>query len=454
MNINKDRLTSKKLSHFIFSTLSACLLSVTNAYAEPTDTPLTIYQLAVNNDPEIKAAYATLKAEEEKINQSSGALLPNLRLIGEVATNHEDVDTDGIAANTGESHYGSYDFTLELKQPLYRKDLFEEKSVTEANILAATAEYKAAQQDLISRVLDRFFKSLAAYDNKGFSIAERSAIQEQLTYTQKRYKIGKTTVTDYLEAQAAFDLADAQVIIAQDLLADSLDAIEEITGTPPNKLAQLGDNFSPITPNPLNIKYWVEEAEKNNPTLIAARYEVESAKHEVERFKSGHHPKLDVVAKYGTQETGGRFGDSNIDSASLALQLDFPLYSGGQVNSRVKESLSELNRTKEEMLRIHRSVIRETNKAYRNTVTALNRIKALEVAVKSTKTAVKAIKSGYKAGIRTNADLLRAQRELYKAKLDFAAAKYQYTANYFQLKNITGQLTKKDIELINKWFDT
>ena len=104
----------------------------------------------------------------------------------------------------------------------------------------------------------------------------------------------------------------------------------------------------------------------------------------------------------------------------------------------------------------HRSwacVIRETKKVYRNTVTALNRIKALNVAVKSTKTAVKSIKAGYRAGTRTNADLLRAQRELYKAKLDYEAAKYEYTANFFQLKNITGKLTKEDVELINAWFD-
>ena len=260
-------------------------------------------------------------------------------------------------------------------------------------------------------------------------------------------------LTDYLEAQAAFDLADAQVISAEDLLRDTIDAIEEMTGVRPKTLAPLGKKFTPIKPDPANADQWVIEAEKNNPGLIAARYQLQSAKYEVERYKSGHYPRFDVVARYGTEKTGGRFGDSTIDDASIALQLEFPIYTGGQTSSRVREAYNRVDEAQENMTGTHRSVIRETKKVYRNTVTALNRIKALNVAVKSTKTAVKSIKAGYRAGTRTNADLLRAQRELYKAKLDYEAAKYEYTANYFQLKNITGKLTKDDIELINAWFD-
>ena len=105
------------------------------------------------------------------------------------------------------------------------------------------------------------------------------------------------------------------------------------------------------------------------------------------------------------------------------------------------------------MLGTLRSVIRETSKVFRNTITAMNRIKALSVAVESTEAALKSIRAGYKAGTRTNADLLRAQRELYKARLDYAASKYEYAANYFQLKNITGNLSKDDVQIINAWFD-
>ena len=440
-------------SRFSVLLLSGYLLAAsTSVFSAALDTPLTIFQLAEKNDAEIRAAFASLQAEREKKNQSTGALFPQIALRGDVAANREDIDAS-TATNTGETSYDSYDVALTLRQAVYRRDLFNELDITDSNILVAESEYKAAQQELITRVLEKFFKGLAARDNLEFLESERKAIEEQLIYTKKRYKVGKTTVTDYLEAQAAFDLADAEVISAQDLLRDTLDAIEQMTGVKPKTLAPLGKNFEPITPDPANAEQWVIEAEKSNPGLIAARYQVQAAKYEVERYKSGHYPRFDVVARYGTEKTGGRFGDSTIDDASIALELEFPLYTGGQTSSRVREAYSRLEEAQEEMLGTHRAVIRETKKVYRNTVTALNRIKALNVAVKSTKTAVKSIKAGYRAGTRTNADLLRAQRELFKAKLDYEAAKYQYTANYFQLKNITGKLTKEDVELINAWFD-
>lgn len=440
-------------SVFISLLLTLVLTAYAGVVAAATDTPLTIYQLAEKNDAEILAAFAALQAERETRNQSKGALYPSLVLTGEVAANREDVDTNGVATNTGETSYNSHDVALTLRQPLYRKDLFTDLSITDSNILVAESEYKAAQQDLITRVLTNFFEALAARDNLEFSKAERDAIEEQLEYTKKRYKVGKSTVTDYLEAQAAFDLSDAQVIAAQDLVKDTLDALYEMTGVPPKELAPLGKMFKPITPDPLDAKHWVAEAENKNPTLIAARYEVQTASYEVDRFKSGHYPKFDVVARYGNEETGGRFGDSNIDDASIALQLEFPIYSGGQVSSRVREALSRKQQAQDEMLGTHRSVIRETNKVFRNTITAMNRIKALSVAVKSTETALKSIKAGYTAGTRTNADLLRAQRELYKARLDYSASKYEYVANYFQLKNITGNLSEDDVQIINAWFD-
>ena len=432
--------------------LALALTAFSAVVSAETDTPLSIYQLAEQNDAEILAAFAALQAERETKNQSKGALLPSLVLTGEVASNRENVETTGVGT-TGDKTFGSYDAAITLRQPLYRKDLFTDLSITDSNILVAEAEYKATQQDLITRVLQRFFEALAARDNLAFSMSERDAIEEQLVYTKKRYKVGKSTVTDYLEAQAAFDLSDAQVIAAQDLVKDTLDALQEMTGVPPKDLAPLGQKFKPITPDPLDSKHWVAEAEDKNPTLIAARYEVQTASYEVTRFKSGHYPKFDVVARYGTEETGGRFGDSNIDDASIALQLEFPIYSGGQVSSRVREALNRKQEAQDEMLGTHRSVVRETSKVFRNTMTAMNRIRALNVAVKSTETALKSIKAGYTNGTRTNADLLRAQRELYKARLDYSASKYEYVANYFQLKNITGNLSESDVQIINSWFD-
>ena len=204
-NNNDCMYLSVEFKSLLFALALTASASIVSA---ETDTPLSIFQLAEKNDAEILAAFAALQAERETKNQSVGALLPSIAFTAEAAANREDVETTGVG-QSGESSFNSHDIALTLKQPVFRKDLFTDLDITDSKILVAEAEYRAAQQDLITRVLQRFFEALAARDNLQFSLAERDAIKEQLELTRKLYKVGKTTATDFLEAQAAFDLASA-----------------------------------------------------------------------------------------------------------------------------------------------------------------------------------------------------------------------------------------------------
>lgn len=436
-----------------FSLITWLILTSFNSYAENIDTPLSVYNRALEYDPELRAAWAGLKAEKEKGGQSTGALLPSVVLTGNVAKNREDVKITSGTGTPGETSFDSHELALTVKQPLYRKDIFTELDITSARILLAETEYKTVQQNLITRVLQRYFNVLSAHDNLEYAKSESRAIKEQLQYSKKRLDVGKSTATDFLEAKAAYDLASAEAIAAQDELDDAIDAVIEITGSVPADFAPLKKSFTPFAPEPADLDYWIDTAEKNNPSLIAARHSVDASIYEIDRFRAGHYPKLDLVARYRSEETGGRFGDSTTDDASIALQLEMPLYNGGQVSSRVRESINRAESTKESMTKTRWNIQRETRKAYRNTLTAIKRINALKLAVESSKNALASVKTGYRAGTRNNADVLNAQRELYKAQLDYSAARYMYMLNYVQLKNVTGTLSKEDVQQISSWFD-
>lgn len=430
------------------------LFSTLTSAAEIIDSPLSVYNSALENDPELRAAWHSLLAKREKGEQSSGALLPSVVLSGKVAANSEDVEfSTGATGTPGDSSFSSHDLTLTVKQPLYRKDIFSNIDITRANTLVAETEFKTTQQNLTTRVMQRYMNALGAQDKLEFATAETRAIKEQLLYTQKRLDVGRSTSTDYLEAKAAYDLSSAEEIAAQDQLDDAIDAITEIIGQPPGRLAVLKSTFEPVTPQPENLDYWINTAVSNNPGIVAAQYQLDATTYEVDHDKAGHYPKLDLVARYSNQETGGRFGESQTDDSSIALQLEVPLYSGGQVSSRVRESINQVESSKEVLLKTQRNVQRETRMAYRNMISAIDRTRAFKQAVESTKEALSSITSGFKAGIRNNADVLDSQRELYKARQEYSAARYMYILNYVQLKNSAGVLSDEDIKQINAWFN-
>jgi outer membrane protein len=443
----KFTLISLSVVCLLFSTSSQ---SATAASSAP-ETIFQIFHLAVENDPTLSAASSIFNASKENTRYARGGLHPDIELVGELGRTREDVETDGVGTS-GLTYFDHNKVLLRLEQPLYRKDIFTEIDIADAESQAAASEYKLAKQNLIMRLTEAYFDVLFAVDNKTFAQAEEQAIGKQLQNIKRRYKVGKSTITDLQEARASHDLAVAQVIIAQDDYEDSLEGLTQLTGLQHTNIAGLSPDFVPGKLEPANLAYWVKLAEDNNKKLQADRHTIQALKYEIDNRNSGHYPKLDLVAKYRLEESGGRFGNSETDDRSIMLRLDVPLYKGGQVSSKTRTASINLNEAKDRLRRTHRSVMRETRKSFRSVMSSLKRISALKKAVASAETALAMITKGYKVGTRTNVDVLDAQREVYKVHRDYSADKYKYTINYILLKNLTGTLSQNDLAFIDKWF--
>ena len=454
MHLKRKPLKLTLISLTVASLLFSASAKSATAPSSAPETIFQIYNLAVENDPTLSAATSVFSASKENTKYARGGLLPEIGLVAEIGRNREDVDVaEGATGTSGLTYFDNNMLNLRLKQPLYRKDLFTEVDIADAESQAAASEYKLARQNLIMRLTEAYFDVLYAVDNKTFSDAEEQAIGKQLQNIKRRYKVGKSTITDLQEAQASHDLASAQVIIAQDDYEDSLEGLTQLTGLQHSNIARLSPDFEPGKLEPANLAYWVKLAEDNNKKLQADRHSIQALKYQIEKEKSGHYPKLDLVARYRLTESGGRFGDSEVDDRSIMLRLNVPIYQGGQISSKSRTAHINLNEAKDQLRKTHRSVIRETRKSYRTVMSSLKRISALKQAVLSAETASAMITKGYKVGTRTNADVLEAQREVYKVLRDYSADKYNYTINYILLKNLTGTLSQEDLVFIDKWFE-
>lgn len=437
----------KLLNIFTFALTSVVLSTACLAKNSLID----VYLTAVDNDPSIKAEYSLLSAQRNNQDRSSGRLLPSVILSGELARNREEVTTSGVGA-AGLTYFDSNVLELTINQPLYRKDLFTEVDLQQARSDVAEYEYRTAEQDFIMRVVQRYLAVLVARNDLYYLEAEKSAIREQLNNAKKRHLAGISTNADLYEAQASHDLAEAQAIVAIENLHDANAALEEVTNTPQPELADLSKDFIPVFAGPDDIKYWIEIADNHNPKLKASRYRVSALQYELDKSTAGHYPRLDVVAKYSTEDTGGRFGESETDDQSIALKLVFPIYEGGTVNASIRESNDRLNAEKQNLDKTHRQIIRQVNKTFSSISSTINRVKALRQAVKSSESALSAIKSGYKAGSRTSSNILDAQRELFKSKRNLLQEQYKFVLTHLELKQLAGSLSINDIQQVNQWF--
>ena len=404
-----------------------------------------IYNLSVQSNPVLMAQAAAQRATEELADQADAAFLPQVDMVA----NNSKVWTDSSSQRFGgSSEYNDHGYTLSLVQPIYRRNNFVQSRQAEFAIEGAAADYQFAEQDLIVRVADRYFAVLGAEDDLSFALAELEAIEKQLEQADQRFEVGLATIIDVTEARAAYDLATAAIIEAENLLANAREALRETAGQYPSELAELKEETPLVKPEPENIEEWSEQAIVMNPVLQSANSNVGLAKENIEFERSGHYPTLDLVAQKGyTSQSGSNKTHQKI----LGLQVNIPIYAGGVVNSRTREASFRLDEAMQNEEEQRRAIIRQTRAAYNSVMSGVSRVNALQQAVYSNQKALESTEAGFDVGTRTTVDVLNARRELFSALRDYSRSRYEYVVNTLRLKQAAGIVSVNDIEQINQW---
>ncbi|MGD8408245.1 MAG: TolC family outer membrane protein [Thiohalophilus sp.] len=433
--------------------LAATTLLTLVTLSASADDLLSIYQEALQNDPQYRAAAAEYEANQEADNQGWAPLLPQINLTASATKNTQNVKSASLPIYTvGESKYDTDSYTLSLSQAIYHHEYFVQLRQGNLRVAQAEANFRDARQELIARVAQRYFEYLGALDNLTFARAEKKAISQQLNQVRQRFKVGLTAITDVHEAKARYDQSVAQEISAQNLVATTRENLREITGMAHDQIAALAKNSPLLRPNPQSVQKWVDNALENSLTLIAADKARKIAEEEVNRVRAGHYPTLDLVAdKTYNDVTGGTFGQRETEDTAISLQLNLPIYSGGLVSSQTREAAARYMQSKEQYEQQRRAIERETRSAYLSVIANISQVKAYAQALESSQTALEATEAGFEVGTRTAVDVLNSQQELYRAERDYAKARYTYILESLRLRKATGILTDQDVKQVNSW---
>ena len=413
------------------------------------------YARAIESDPTYLAAVSGNRAAQELKPQARSALLPNVSLDANASVGEIDRRRASATGQRGPASFNSSSIGLNLTQPLYRPALLVALEQADFGVRQDNVLLAAARQDLIVRLATAYFGVLEAEDTLEFAQATKEAFDKQLEQSAERFEVGLIAITDVEEAKAGSDRARADVIVAQNALDTAHEALREITGSYSEALSQLIPSSLPLeTPEPSDIQAWTDTALKTNLNLAAARLAADTARKEIRRQQAGHLPTLDLVASHTRDiNNGDNTGDTRNWTSSVGLQLNVPIYEGGIVLSRTRESLHLHEQRLDLVEQASRNAQRETRNAYLGVESAISTIGALEQAVVSAEAARRAIQAGFEVGTRTSVDVLDADRNVFEASRDLAAARYQYIVDVVRLKQAAGTLADEDVGLINSFLE-
>lgn len=319
------------------------------------------------------------------------------------------------------------------------------------NVEVAQSDLDTAEQDLIIRIATAYFDVLAAKDALATTQANKTAISEQLASAKRNFEVGTATITDTREAQARYDLATAQELAADNDLrvkGVTLDQLVGRVGVQPRPLAQ-PVALPPVTPS--TVDAWVNTAESSHPAIRKAQLGLDVARLEIDKAKAARLPTVDLSGSFGSQHTSGT-GVSytgTATNAQAAVALNMPIYSGGAITNRIRETVSLEEKSRNDLAYAQRSVEEGTKRAFFGVQSLLAQVKAYEAAEASSQLALEATQLGYKVGVRVNLDVLNAQLQLYTTQRDLARARYDVLVNSLRLRQASGQLRPEDVTAVN-----
>jgi outer membrane protein len=412
---------------------------------------LGIYREAQLQDAGYAGAKAQYIAAQERLPQARALLLPNVNF--QAGTNYNDVNTEynsGIFPS-GQRDFYDYNYGITATQPLYRRQNSITYDQAKIQVKQAENQLSAASQDLMTRVAQAYFDVLLARANLNTIRSQKTAVAEQLEQAKRNFIVGTATITDSREAQARYDLVVAQELGAENDLEVRMRALEQITGKPPGELAGLSLPVTLNPPDPVDMGTWVEQAYQSSLQVALAQQSLELAARDVDKSRAGHYPTLDAVGSltqnYASSSPQGI--GSDVQALVVGLQLNIPLYQGGGIDSRVRESIALQEKARQDVENARRTVALQTRQAYLGVTSGLGQVKALEQAVASTQLQLESTKLGQEVGVRTAVDVLNADQQLAAARRDFAQAIYNTILNQLKLKAAVGKLTEADLADVN-----
>lgn len=408
---------------------------------------LQVYQQARQSNPDLRKSASDRDAAFEKINEARSPLLPQLGLAADYSYNSGYRDANGV-------DYNSTSASLALTQTIFDMSKWRALTLQEKTAGVQDVSYQADQQTLILNTATAYFKVLSSIDTLSYIEAQKQAIYRQLDQTTQRFNVGLVAITDVQNARASYDSVLANEVTARNDLDNALEELRQISGMFYPQLASLNmNNFKPGKPDQVNSL--LKEGEKRNLTLLQARLSQDLAREQIRYAQSGHLPTLGLSASTGISDRDyndreqALTGNTHTGQNTIGLNLSLPIYSGGAVNSQVKQAQFAYVGASEQLESAHRSMVQTVRSSWNNVNASLSNIKAYEQSVVSYQSSLDAMEAGYSVGTRTIVDVLDATSSLYNARQQLSNARYNYLINQLNIKYAVGTLNEQDLAQLN-----
>lgn len=403
---------------------------------------VTVVQQALGHDADLAQARAAYVAAQEAVPQARAALLPQLS--GGWGRTYNSIAMEGFPRQS----YWQNGWTVSLTQPLF--DWTKWTSYRQADYVEARGRVDVdnAQQTALTRAVRAYFDELAAEDEIKRADDYAAAVDAQLLILQRNRAAGEATIVDMREALTMREQVALQQSDAQNALQTKRRVVELVTGVPFGALSRLPESLALPRLAPEDVDAWAAQAKEHGYAVQQKQLDWQIAKLDVSKAEGAHYPSVYATGSYTPAGAASGYARPTTTTTGM-LSISIPLYAGGAVQSKVRETEALLDRAQAALVGATRTADASARDNYARYQQGRTRVDLLTHLVASCRDTLAATRIGYKVGTRTSTDVLRAIDALYTTQRDLFVARYDTIVALMQLKGDTSTLSLTDVVQIN-----
>ncbi|QEX18726.1 type I secretion protein TolC [Hypericibacter terrae] len=408
------------------------------------DTLLDALAKAYNNNPQLQAARAQLRATDEGVPQAKSGWRPTVTATGDVG----EAWANNYPGLQSPSDYQPRGVDLEVTQPLYTGERTPSAlRQAESLVLAQRSVLTSAEQTVLQSAVTAYMNVVQAVAVLELNTNQEAVIRRDLEATRTRFEVGELTKTDVAQAEASLAGATAARIQSEGLLAAARAAYANVIGENPGTLVQP----PPLTGLPASQEEVVAGSE-DAPTVTAAKYNEQAAHDGIDVAFSQIMPFLNIVGTAGMSDDANA-ANTGRNSASIMLQLTVPLYQAGLPAADVRQSKQVAAQRRQELENERRFAIQTAVQSWSALQTARAQISSFVEQVRANKVALEGVRLEANVGARTVLDILDAEQAYLNSQVSLVTAQRDEVVAAYAVEAAVGRLTARDLALPVEYYD-
>lgn len=387
----------------------------------------------VATNPDIRAAAHNRLGRDEEVRQARAGFLPSLDFEAGAGKDYvekpysDTLDPYQVRLGLRQNLFAGFSTTNEVERQKARVQ-------SEAYTIRSTADNTALKA---ANVYLEVLKNQAIIGLAKENLTLHQRIGDQI---KVRSESGVGRLADMDQIESRLNLAQANVVVAEQNFIDAQTNYNAIIGNPPTNLVRPESPADLIPPSK-------EEAERialaNHPQLGSAQADLEARRKQDEVARSPFYPIIDLEAdKIWERDSSltDYYDDDNREDVRLYVRLRYNLFNGWKDDARKAETLQLINEAQEIKNHTKRQVTESIRLSWQAYEAAKKKMAYLRQRVQFAANTAAAYTKQWNIGQRTLLDVLDAEAERIDAAKQLVTSEFEYLYAQYRILNSVGRL--------------